>query len=101
MAREGLKEARRSVRALRPPALEQKPLPDAFGELLGKMTANTSLRVELVVDGTSRKLESKVEDNLLRIGQEALTNVLRHARARRFTAGLAFEAKAIHLTLKD
>ena len=40
-------------------------------------------------------------ENLLRIGQEALANVLRHSGARRFTARLIYEPAAVHLELRD
>ena len=101
LAKDILQEARRSVFALRPQALEQRELADALHELIARMTAGTSLQAELKVDGTPRKLPAEVEQNLLRIGQEALTNVLRHAGARHFTAKLTFRPEAVLLDLKD
>jgi signal transduction histidine kinase len=101
LARDSLQEARRSVFALRPQALEQRELADALTELIAKMTAGTALQGELLVDGTPRKLPDEVEQNLLRIGQEALTNALRHARASRFTATLTFRSETVLLDLKD
>jgi signal transduction histidine kinase len=101
LARDSLQEARRSVFALRPQVLEQRELADALNELITKMTAGTSLQAELTVDGTPRKLPAEVEQNLLRIGQEALTNALRHARASHFTAKLTFRPEAVLLSLKD
>jgi PAS domain S-box-containing protein len=101
VARESLKEARRSVQALRPQALEDKDLCDALEDLFRKMTAGTSLRAEFNVEGPSRPRPAEWDENLLRIGQEVLTNALRHAHATEFEAKLMFDTTDIRLELHD
>jgi len=101
LARESLQEARRSVRALRPQLLEHNELPVAFEILFEKMTSETGLKAELVVDGTPCRLPCIFAENLLRIGQEALANVLRHSGARRFIARLVYEADSVQMELRD
>jgi len=101
LARDGLEEARRSVRSLRQQPLEQKRLPEALDALLEKMTAGAGLQAKLIVDGAPRRLASVVEQNLLCIGQEALANALRHARASRFTARLIFAKETVRLSFQD
>ena len=101
LARESLKEARRSVRALRPQALEEKDLCHALEGLIRKLTADTPVRAEFRLQGEPRKLPPEWEENLLRIGQEALTNALRHAQAGHFTAQLAFGRSEVRLELRD
>ena len=101
MARESLGEARRSVQALRPQALEETDLCEALDTLFTKMTAGTKLRAEFVQQGNARPLPSDWEDNILQIGREALTNVLRHARASHFRAQIAFARDAVHLDFRD
>lgn len=101
LARESLQEARRSVRALRPQVLEHHPLPTALESLFEKMTAGTAVRTGLIVDGKPRRLVSEIDENLLRIVQEALTNALRHASAKRFVAHLAYGPQSVHLELVD
>jgi PAS domain S-box-containing protein len=101
LARESLREARRSVRALRPQVLEAKSLCAALEDLVGKMTAGTSLRAKFISQGAPRKLPQEWEENLLRIGQEVLTNALRHAQAGVFTAQLVFRPEGILLELRD
>lgn len=101
LARESLREARRSVLALRPHALNGKGLPDALTELLEKRTTGTPLRAELRLEGTSRKLPPDIEQNLMRIALEGLTNTLRYAHARRFTAHLIFTEESLRLDLND
>ena len=101
VARDSLGEARRSVRALRPLALEEKSLPRALEELFRKMTAGTSLRLIFSAHGESRALPPEWEENLLRIGQEVLTNALRHAKASLFETSITFTADGFSMNLGD
>ncbi|MCX6929806.1 MAG: sensor histidine kinase, partial [Verrucomicrobia bacterium] len=101
LAREGLREARRSVWALRPQTLEEKDLCEALRDLIQKLTAGTPVRAEFIVQGKPRELPPAWEENLLRIGQEVLTNVLRHAQASEFNAQLAFDDGEVRLSLRD
>jgi len=101
LARESLQEARRSVRALRPQSLEENDLCQALQHLIKKMTAGTNVQAEFSVWGQQPELPPEWEENLLRIGQEVLTNVLRHAHATRFKTRIAFEKEEIHLNLSD
>jgi PAS domain S-box-containing protein len=101
LAREGLQEARRSVWALRPRTLEEKNLCEALRGLIQKMTSGTPVRAEFIVQGQPRELPLEWEENLLRIEQEVLTNVMRHAQASEFNAQLAFDNGEIRLNLRD
>ena len=53
------------------------------------------------MQGKPRELPLEWEENLLRIGQEVLTNVLRHAQASEFSAQLTFDDGEIRLDLRD
>jgi len=101
LALQSLTEARRSVHALRPQALEKASFPDALKAIITNTTAGTSLRSDFELKGEPRELQSSVEENLLHIGQEALANVLKHARATKFQARLSFDSKAVRLELRD
>src|SRR2546427_1564316 len=101
LARESLREARRSVQALRPRALEGKQLNEALKDLIEKMTRGTTVHVEFTLQGNQQKLPPEWETNLLRIGQEVLTNVLRHARASEFKVLLVFDSRETRLDLRD
>jgi signal transduction histidine kinase len=101
MAREGLREARRSVQALRPQALEEKPLVVALQDLMERMTTGTPMATKMTLQGEPQILLPEWETNLLRIGQEALTNALRHARAERFDVQLVFGSHEVRLELRD
>ena len=101
LARESLNEARRSVKALRPQALQDQDLPTAMGEMVDKMTAQTSLRAKFNAEGHAAMLPHEWENNLLRIGQEAVTNIVRHAQASEFAMNLIFTSQCVTLTVQD
>lgn len=101
LARHSLAEARRSVHALKPLALEAGGLRAAFEALLARVTAGTTVAAHFTVTGKAVALPLDWEENLLRIGQEALTNALRHANPRTFRAALLFGGGDITLTLTD
>jgi signal transduction histidine kinase len=101
LAREGLREARRSVQALRPQVLEEKPLAAALNDLIERMTTGMTMQAKLTLQGEPRNLSAEWETNLLRIGQEVLTNALRHAQASEFDVLLIFGSREIRLNLRD
>jgi PAS domain S-box-containing protein len=101
LARESLGEARRSVRALRPRSLEGGKLPVAIDDLLKRMTDGTGLNVDFKAQGNEQTLPADCEDVLLRIAQESLTNTIRHANARNFSASLIVKEGEIQLQLVD
>jgi signal transduction histidine kinase len=89
-ARDNLAESRRVVWALRPRPLAEQPLSQALQELTGRLGEETGLRSETVVTGTTRPLPAHAEEALLRIVQEALANVRKHAAASRVTVTLSY-----------
>ncbi len=101
IARDGLRESRRSVQALRQERLEGKSLAQALGELIAKLTEGTNIQTKFNVQGTPEDLSAGAEDNLLRIGQEILTNAIRHARATHFEACVTFNAQMLSLEMRD
>lgn len=101
LARESLREARRSVQALRPQALEEKNLCDALQSLMQKMTEGTGMQTAFAMEGAAPAMPPEWEENLLRIGQEVLTNALRHAQASEFKSQLVFDPRKIRFVLKD
>ncbi len=101
LARHGLGEARRSVRALRPRLLEDRDLCAALNELVLTTAADTNLRAGFAMHGVPRPLPLEWDDNLLRIAQEVLTNALRHARATQFTVEMMFADSEVRIELRD
>ena len=100
-ARESLAEARRSVQDLRPLLLQDEALTEALTRLIAQVTTGTPVTGEFAIQGDARLLLPSVEDNLLRIAQEALTNALRHGNATRLRIVLTFTANNVQLRVED
>ena len=65
------------------------------------MTRNTEITVEVNIQGNSCSLPPFIGMNLLRIGQEALTNALKRAQAQRISIELTYEFDRIWLGISD
>src|SRR5438445_1414905 len=101
LARRSLSEARRSVHALRPQALQGGNFWEALKGIIKNTTAGTALHTTFNLRGKMRHLPLAWQENLLHIGQEALTNALRYAHPRNFETKLTFNAKELRLELRD
>jgi signal transduction histidine kinase len=101
LARSSLVEARRSVWALRPRALEGGDLVSGLKNLAHQMTVGKQVKVQFSTRGAVRPLSPETEVHLLRIGQEALTNALRHAHASLIKIELIFNRHGIQLSVHD
>lgn len=99
--RHGIAEARRYVWELRSPALENNDLPAALAETARRLTHDTAVQAQVEVNGTFRPLARTVEDNLLRIGQEAINNAVKHAQAERISVNLVFDTRRVQLIVRD
>lgn len=94
-----LDEARRFVQELTPPALAEASLPEALRRLAGRYENDPE--VVFRVDGEPVVLPVEAEVALLRLTQEALANVARHARAGRATVTLAYLDDVVALDVFD
>jgi signal transduction histidine kinase len=101
LARRSLSEARRSVHALRPQALEEHNFWTALNGSIKNTTVGTALHTTFQLRGKMRPLPLLWQENLLHIGQEALTNTLKYARAKNFETRVSCRAKGIRLELRD
>ncbi len=101
LARRSLNEARRSVHALRPQALQRDNFWEALKGIVKNTTAGTTLHTRFELRGRLRHLSPIWQENLLHIGQEALTNALRYAHPRNFETRLVFNSKEFRLELRD
>jgi PAS domain S-box-containing protein len=101
LARRSLSEARRSVHALRPQALQEHNFWDALKGIIKNTTVGTALHTKFEAQGKIPELPRPWQENLLHIGQEALTNTLKYAHARHFETRLSYKAKEFRLELRD
>ncbi len=101
LARESLAEARRSVWALRPLMLEQRPLAAALRDSTLALTEGAPVALTLEVPAALPALPPETETDLLRLAQEAVTNALRHAEARTLRLTVRVEAGQLWLEVAD
>jgi PAS domain S-box-containing protein len=101
LARTGLSEARRSVTALRPQLLEEGDLSSALERLVNQMRVATNTDLIYSIQGVAYSLPAEVENNLLRIGQEALTNAIKYANANEIRIELVYSDSQCRLQVKD
>lgn len=100
--RDSLEEARRSVQDLRTLPLVGAPLPQALAALGRAFTSEHGVRVRVRTHGAAvASLPLRIEGELYRIAQEALTNVRRHAAATEVTITLRVDARTIGLAIRD
>jgi signal transduction histidine kinase len=101
LVRDSLEEARNSIWNMRSQVLETGDLAAALDGILKQMTDGAELQATLEVTGRPRRFAPVIENNLLRVGQEAITNAVRHARARNLKVTLDFGEKQFRLTVHD
>jgi len=101
MARHSLTEARRSVMDLRSSVLEGQDLAAALESGTRMWTAGSGVEVDVEVSGEQVELPQEYEQHLLRIAQEAVTNAMKHAAARRILIRLHTEARKLYLRIRD
>ncbi|MCP3800360.1 sensor histidine kinase [Allokutzneria sp. A3M-2-11 16] len=101
LARESLSEARRSVHAVRPEALESARFPDALADVVRRWSKINGVAAEFTSTGSARPLHADVEVALLRTAQEALANVAKHARAERVGLTLSYMEDVVTLDVRD
>jgi signal transduction histidine kinase len=101
LARESLTEARRSVHAMRPEALDNARLPEALAYVVRRWTDINGVPAVVTTTGTSRPMPPDVEVALLRTAQEALANVAKHANASRVGITLSYMEDLVTLDVRD
>ena len=99
-ARANLAEARRVLSALRPEPLEDATLAGALDRLVRDFSAETGIAARSIVDGRY-ELEPEAEATLLRVAQEALANVRKHARAGTVALTLTHLDDSTRLDVRD
>jgi signal transduction histidine kinase len=96
-----IREARQSIWDLRSPVLETHDLESALRAYATEMIGDAPVRFTSVVNGHDAMRPPKIDNQLLRIGQEAITNAIRHARARRIHLELTFGPETVAIRVED
>jgi ligand-binding sensor domain-containing protein/signal transduction histidine kinase len=101
MARHSITEARRSVADLRASVLEGQNLAAALDSGAQMWTAGSGVKVDVEVLGPLDSIPEGVEQPLLRIAREAVTNVVKHAGASKVGITLNIDPCKLFLRIVD
>ncbi|MDE2831037.1 MAG: GAF domain-containing sensor histidine kinase [Gemmatimonadota bacterium] len=100
LARANLEEARRTVLDLRAAPLENRTLVEALQDLGREIRDETNLDIRVKRIG-GHPLSVRIEAGLYRMAQEALNNVVQHAKAREVLVELISTSEYVELVVKD
>ena len=100
-ARDGLTDVRRSIKALRPDALERSSLPQALAELVENFRLTTSAQIAYFQEAEELQLDQDEEDALYRVVQEGLTNAVRHGKSDRIEIRITRNEDVVAVFVRD
>jgi signal transduction histidine kinase len=100
-ARDGLDEIRRIIWDMQPEQIEKASLVEAVEELAARWSAENGVQVRMNVTGTPHSLPSSAETALLRISQEAMHNINKHARAKNVNITFSFMEDIFVMDIAD
>ncbi|HEY5564502.1 MAG TPA: ATP-binding protein, partial [Rhodothermia bacterium] len=95
-----IRETRLSIWDLRSPTHETRDLATALHETIDR-AATSAVRVSLKVAGKPRPCGQVIERHMLRIGQEAISNAVRHAEATHVRVELGYDGTSVLLRVSD
>lgn len=101
VARQGVTDVRRSVKALRPDALEKLDLQKAILQIVDEMSMATSAKIDYQCRTRLSGFNDDEEDIIYRIVQESITNSIRHGKADRIQIQIDREYNMLKIYIKD
>lgn len=101
VTREGIMEVRRSVRQLRPDALERLTLEHAITKMITDLNSVTNTKIFFDSGKVKLKFAADEEDAIYRVIQESITNAMRHGKASKVWVRIREAGGEIVLTIKD
>ena len=102
LAQFGLAEARRSAFSLQPTIIEESGLVHALQKLVERSNVRGNLRCNFHSTGVPEEgLPSSVQDDLLRLAQEAISNAVRHAMPTVINVSLCCDSSKLVLEVAD
>jgi len=100
-AAENLAESRRIIRALTPARLDGASLPDAVDRIVATFREETDTPAQVVIEGRARAAAPPAEVVALRVVQESLANVRKHAHARSVRVQLSYAGDSVEIGVRD
>ena len=101
LANRTLDSIHRLIYDLRPSVLDDLGLPSAIRWIAESRLEPLGIDLTFEVVGTERRLKPEIETTLFRIGQEAITNIARHAEANSVRVVIEFGDRLLRLQVED
>lgn len=101
VARNGMTDVRRSVKALRPDALEKMELQKALATMIEEMRKATNAEINYCCRAELKNFNKDEEEIIYRIVQESITNAIRHGKADRIWISIDMEYNVLDVKIKD
>lgn len=101
VARNGMTDVRRSVKALRPDALEKMELEKALLQMMEETKRASGIEIEYCCTAPLVHFNKDEEEIIYRIVQESITNAIRHGKAGKIWIAISMEYNVINIWIKD
>jgi PAS domain S-box-containing protein len=101
LAQKTLSDARHAVWDLRAPSPGRGDFPGALRLAAAECIRGTGLQLEYACSGLARPLDPEIEAVAIRVLQESIANVVKHASARTVRIDLSFETRRVRLSIAD
>lgn len=101
VARNGMTDVRRSVKALRPDALEKMELEKALVQMMEETKRASHIEIDYCCTAPLTHFNKDEEEIIYRIVQESITNAIRHGKAGRIWIAISMEYNVINIWIKD
>lgn len=101
VAKEGLRDVRRSVNKLRPDALENHSLAEALKQMIDRFVESTGVEVVFVCHLASLQFQADEEETIYRIVQESMTNSVRHGNANKIYVSFGKDEDSLIIIIED
>lgn len=101
VARKGMTDVRRSVKALRPDALEKMELEKALIQMMEETKKTSHIEIEYCCSAELSHYNKDEEEIIYRIVQESITNAIRHGKATKIMIAISMEYNIMYIWVKD
>lgn len=102
LSRSGFNDVKRTIKALRPLAMENKPFIDSILTIINESMENTNVKIELNNSlASDAKLSSQTEVALFRVIQESITNSIRHGGAGEIRIDIGHDHSMLQCCISD
>lgn len=101
VARQGIKDVRRSINALRPDALEHINLKHALEQMVEETSRSTGVEIRFICPLELKIFTKDEEDIIYRIVQESITNGIRHGKASHIDVNISRENSVLSIDICD